>query len=489
MSRRRFAADAGMLADVAAALHAGSTWREISAAVGGGVREVRAFYRPRVRGRLLRLLAAEPTVIEVPGLPHGSAGRYSHERACYADGRRCDPCTAAKNDHQARWRDEVDGRVPPPPSDEASLRLLAKRLHAGEGWAELADAAGYTLAYYRQVLRPLVQPFCLELIEWEDPPRPGEPAHGTLSRYIDGRWACHCEPCTYSRAVYEARRARKAARGLVPYVPAGPARAHLAALAAAGVGLKQVAKISGVSRGALAKLVYGGGSTPATIWRHAVAETAAELHVPADRITRAGVARTDWRVARAIALAAACRFMRRADGAGGGLVAAVEALAEVAGVSASAVYHARRSAAAAVADDPALELALTRIVARVRARSQPPSPPSPRVRAATANAILAVQPSDRAGGARVDAAATWARVDALVANGWTRKAIAAHLGQTTGGLQLGGRQVTVRKAEAIRRLYLDQPNPPASARRRSRWQQDGTMDTPTPEHDGGRPWT
>jgi len=43
----------------------------------------------------------------------------------------------------------------------------------------------------------------------------------------------------------------------VPYVSAGPARAHLEALARAGVGLKTVARLSGVSHGSLSQIVYG----------------------------------------------------------------------------------------------------------------------------------------------------------------------------------------------------------------------------------------
>lgn len=43
----------------------------------------------------------------------------------------------------------------------------------------------------------------------------------------------------------------------VPYVSAAAARAHLAALARAGVGLKTVARLSGVSHGSLSQIVYG----------------------------------------------------------------------------------------------------------------------------------------------------------------------------------------------------------------------------------------
>ncbi len=48
-----------------------------------------------------------------------------------------------------------------------------------------------------------------------------------------------------------------AARPKLPYVSAEPARAHLQALADAGVGLKTVASLSGVSHGSLSKIVYG----------------------------------------------------------------------------------------------------------------------------------------------------------------------------------------------------------------------------------------
>ncbi len=45
--------------------------------------------------------------------------------------------------------------------------------------------------------------------------------------------------------------------GVGSYVSAEPARRHLAALGRAGVGLKTVARLSGVSHGSLSKIVYG----------------------------------------------------------------------------------------------------------------------------------------------------------------------------------------------------------------------------------------
>ncbi|NND75986.1 MAG: hypothetical protein HKN44_13370 [Ilumatobacter sp.] len=65
---------------------------------------------------------------------------------------------------------------------------------------------------------------------------------------------CRCDVCCEANRAYERDRR---ARVVPPYVFAQPARDHIAALAAAGVGLKQVAKASGVSHGSLSKLVYG----------------------------------------------------------------------------------------------------------------------------------------------------------------------------------------------------------------------------------------
>lgn len=86
-------------------------------------------------------------------------------------------------------------------------------------------------------------------------------AHGSKACYVfgpepggDSRKGCRCPECCASNAIYERDRARR----LEPaYVIADPAREHVAWLSAQGVGLKQVAKTSGVSQGSLWKLVYG----------------------------------------------------------------------------------------------------------------------------------------------------------------------------------------------------------------------------------------
>jgi hypothetical protein len=89
---------------------------------------------------------------------------------------------------------------------------------------------------------------------------PGERAHGTHARAQQG---CPCERCQAARAArreYNRRRRQAIARPdsvWIPYVSAQPAREHLAALSAAGMGLRTVARLSGVSHGALSKIVYG----------------------------------------------------------------------------------------------------------------------------------------------------------------------------------------------------------------------------------------
>lgn len=84
--------------------------------------------------------------------------------------------------------------------------------------------------------------------------------HGTFACYKfgptggDHRRGCRCDPCRAANTAYYYVRKRRVAP---PYVSATPAREHLAWLATRGVGLKTVAKVSGVSQGALWKLMYG----------------------------------------------------------------------------------------------------------------------------------------------------------------------------------------------------------------------------------------
>lgn len=76
--------------------------------------------------------------------------------------------------------------------------------------------------------------------------------HGTRAKYVADR--CRCEPCREAARIAQ-REARN--RAQPPYVSATEARRHVEWLRTQGVGLKTIAKASGVSHGALSKLVYG----------------------------------------------------------------------------------------------------------------------------------------------------------------------------------------------------------------------------------------
>lgn len=98
--------------------------------------------------------------------------------------------------------------------------------------------------------------------------------HGTRACAVLDK--CKCLPCSKANAEAERRRQRQIAYGRwQPYVDAGPTRAHVESLRAAGMGLKTVAKASGVAHGTLSKLIYGErGLAPSKRVRH---ETAVRL--------------------------------------------------------------------------------------------------------------------------------------------------------------------------------------------------------------------
>ena len=66
--------------------------------------------------------------------------------------------------------------------------------------------------------------------------------------------SCRCQPCTKANRDYTRD---LAARLEPPYITAGPARRHVKELMAAGMGPRTIAKASGVSHGAISKLIYG----------------------------------------------------------------------------------------------------------------------------------------------------------------------------------------------------------------------------------------
>lgn len=76
-------------------------------------------------------------------------------------------------------------------------------------------------------------------------------------------------------------------------------------------------------------------------------------------------------------------------------------------------------------------------------------------RQSTADKILAVGRSKAADGAYVDAKATWRRIDDLLANGWTKTAIARAIGSKAKvpALQLSRSRVSAKHARAIEQLH------------------------------------
>ena len=187
--------------------------------------------------------------------------------------------------------------------------------------------------------------------------------HGSYAKYVLEK--CRCEECTGANRAYERRRARARSRPdevWLPYVPAAPARRHLEKLRKAGVGLRTIAALSGVSHGALSKIVYGD---------------------------------------------------------------------------------------------------------RKRGRE-----PSRRIRPETLAAILAVDVEVARGAQRVPAGPTWARLDELVAAGYTKAYLARALGSQakTPALQLGRERVLASTARAVEMLHrrLIGRRPPQRRKRSSR---------------------
>lgn len=89
-----------------------------------------------------------------------------------------------------------------------------------------------------------------------DCPHGGNHQHGTGPAYVMDR--CRCNACTDNRTAYEARRRRQTAYGRWrPYIDAEPARQHVRALMAQGMGWQRIARTAGVNNSMVAKLLYG----------------------------------------------------------------------------------------------------------------------------------------------------------------------------------------------------------------------------------------
>jgi len=94
--------------------------------------------------------------------------------------------------------------------------------------------------------------------------------HGTYVKYVVDR--CRCVPCRQANSVYE----RARTQNVVPaYVSATEARNHVIELRTHSVGLKIIARTSGVAHGTLSKLIYGDrtrGMAPSKRIRQSTAE-------------------------------------------------------------------------------------------------------------------------------------------------------------------------------------------------------------------------
>lgn len=153
---------------------------------------------------------------------------------------------------------------------DTDARTVAWRtVRSLEGAGLVIDVAGYKAiltAAGREVAANLPEP----------PPLRYE--HGTHACYVlDG---CRCRPCGYAAHEYEARRSKDNAYGRPRTVDAEPVREHVRSLmaprrrgATRGMGWKRIAKVAGVSNGAMTKLLWSvDGKPPSRRVRTSTAE-------------------------------------------------------------------------------------------------------------------------------------------------------------------------------------------------------------------------
>lgn len=108
--------------------------------------------------------------------------------------------------------------------------------------------------------------------------------HGTPACYVLDR--CRCIPCMEANTARERERTRLKAYGRYnKYVPAEFVRDHLAELKEYGIGLKTVAKLSGVGNGTLTKIWYGTYATTGRGKEHTHG-TGEFVRGPSRRVTR-----------------------------------------------------------------------------------------------------------------------------------------------------------------------------------------------------------
>lgn len=136
----------------------------------------------------------------------------------------------------------------------------------------------------------------------------------------------------------------------------------------------------------------------------------------------------------------AARKVARAAGEGNGIVPAEKARAHLKALSARGVGRRSVGAACDMSDSVLAEIIAGRKTG---------------IRAATERAILAVTVDAAGDRALVSAKPSWKMLDELIADGYTRRDLAAHLGSKskTPALQLDRALITVRNAYLVERLY------------------------------------
>ncbi|MBE4761780.1 hypothetical protein [Streptomyces caniscabiei] len=83
----------------------------------------------------------------------------------------------------------------------------------------------------------------------------GSRPHGNAKYHLEN---CRCPICCQAARDYDSNRRRAIAYGRwQPYVDAEPVRQHVHALSEFGIGWMRLARISGVPRGSMSKLLYG----------------------------------------------------------------------------------------------------------------------------------------------------------------------------------------------------------------------------------------
>lgn len=115
--------------------------------------------------------------------------------------------------------------------------------------------------------------------------------HGTPAKYtMEG---CKCVLCRKAVSDYAVHRNRLIAYGRWdPYVDAGPVRAHIEQLQAAGIGWKRVARLAGLAPSTVEKILYGApyrGMGPSKRIRHATADKILSVQVGIEALGGAAV--------------------------------------------------------------------------------------------------------------------------------------------------------------------------------------------------------